>query len=214
MARFTHRVAWTPHALLALSLLAACGDEDTLFSDDGDVEICGLAGPGGRRYCIDVYEASRTDANESDPGIDDTGRARSLPDRLPWVNVTWAGAQAACAARGARLCDAEEWIDGCDGMVGDGGTVYTYGNTRTPEACIIGDGQTQPGGSKDTCMSTLGTFDQSGNAWEWTNQTAATAAARGGGYRSTQGHRCSDVRPSVSSTETDTDLGFRCCRSL
>ena len=191
-----------------------CGDESPLISNDGDMEICGLVRPDGQRYCIDMFEASRSDADDMSPGVDNAGPARSLPDRLPWVDVSWSAARAACEARDARLCETEEWVDACDGMTGAGGNTFTYGDTRNPELCTLDGLGVRISGSKDTCEATTGTFDQSGNVWEWSGNTVGAAAARGGGFRSSQTHRCADIRPSVAITEVDVDLGFRCCRPI
>ena len=201
-------------ALLAVISTSACGDDGGFFVNDPDEEICGLVRPDGREYCIDVYEASRPDADASSAGTNNDGPARSKAERQPWVNITWSAARLACEARGARLCEIEEWVDACDGVTGPGGSVYTYGNDLNAELCNLDGGGVDISGGKQTCTSTIGTFDQSGNVWEWTGGTAGTASARGGGFRSSRTHRCQDTRPSVGLDRIDVDLGFRCCRSL
>ena len=200
--------------LIGGALAAACSSDDPLIVEDNDDEICGLMRTDGQRYCIDVYEASRVDASDADPGIDDNGRARSLPDRLPWINVTWRAARGACEARNARLCEVDEWIDACDGTTGTGGTVYAYGDALDATLCNLDGGGVVISGSKNACVASTGTLDQSGNVWEWVGNTISTASARGGGFRSSQTHRCVDVRPAIMATEIDIDLGFRCCRSI
>ena len=203
----------TQICLCSALAVSACGEDAPISTTTTDEEICGLPRADGRTYCIDIYEASRRDATDTDPGDDDGGPARSLADRLPWVNVTWFTARAACAARGARLCDVDEWIDACDGLAGVGGSTYTYGDVRTPELCVLDGAGTRVSGSKATCVSMTGTLDQSGNVWEWVGDDTGSASARGGGFRSSQTHRCIDVRPSITVDELDVDLGFRCCRT-
>ena len=61
---------------------------------------------------IFAYEASRPDASRTNAGTIQT-HVCSRSDALPWTNVTYAGAQAACSNIGARLCSEEEWTLAC-----------------------------------------------------------------------------------------------------
>jgi len=68
------------------------------------------------------YEASRPAAGPGSGGTGVTnpsGKACSEPNRLPWTNVIYADAQAACNALGggARLCTETEWEQACRGPV-------------------------------------------------------------------------------------------------
>lgn len=186
-----------------------CSEDPTL--EVPDVEVC-LDRRDGAGYCIDVYEASREDADRTTPGVQDDGRARSLPDRLPWRNVTWGGARAACEANGKRLCALDEWVDACDGAVGDGGNTYVYGDTLDAPRCNTQGAGVAITGSLESCKATTNTYDQSGNLWEWTGGTMGAAAARGGGWRSSQTHRCVDALPGASPNDATEEIGFRCCR--
>lgn len=198
---------------LALALLAGCGDETSFEVEDP--EVCRTRRD-GVRYCVEVYEASREDATADAPGIDDTSPPRARPDRMPWVDITWFGAREACERKGKRLCDFDEWVDACDGVTGDGGTTYAYGDTRdeSNETCNTGTGAPEPTGGRDACESAEGTLDQSGNVWEWTGNTRGAATARGGGYRSTQTHACESTLQNISPDVGNAEVGFRCCRDL
>ncbi|MCB9650163.1 MAG: SUMF1/EgtB/PvdO family nonheme iron enzyme [Deltaproteobacteria bacterium] len=198
---------------LALTLLgvAACGEDPQLGLDDK--EVC-LTRRDGVRYCIELFEASRADANSQSAGVDDTTAPRSLSGRMPWTGLTWAAARAACELKGKRLCDFDEWIDACDGEVGDGGLTYTYGDTRDESnaTCNTGSGAAEPTGSREACESPTTTMDQSGNVWEWSGNTMGAASARGGGFRSTQTHQCASTLMDISPTTESPEVGFRCCR--
>ncbi len=196
--------------LVWLLVLAACGEDPEFVAPDK--EVCANRRD-GVRYCIDTYEAARADATAGLAGSDDLSPPKTQPSLVPWTNISWGEAKAACEKKGKRLCELDEWVDACDGVVGNDGTTYTYGDVLDPSRCNIGNGAAQAGGSVSTCQSLIGTYDQSGNVWEWTGNTAGAAAVRGGGWASTQTHRCTDVLPGASSTEKSAEIGFRCCRS-
>jgi formylglycine-generating enzyme required for sulfatase activity len=195
--------------LIAAVLFAACSDEAPL--ETPDKEVC-LTRRDGARYCIDVYEASRRDSTKTSQGDDVTSPPRSLEALMPWTQITWAAAKSACEGKGKRLCERDEWIDACDGVVGEPGQKYNYGEETMPELCNTEGTAAEPGGTKSTCKSTTGVFDQSGNVWEWSGNTAP--AARGGGWTSNVFHECKsgDDRVIFAPTDTENELGFRCCR--
>ncbi|NJK89199.1 MAG: formylglycine-generating enzyme family protein [Myxococcales bacterium] len=176
-------------------------------------QVC-IDGRDGEIYCIDRFEAARGDASASFAGTDGEA-AKTAANVLPWTNVEWADARAACEAVGRRLCTLEEWMDACDGVVGDGGTRFTYGDDADPSICVTDTQAPLPTGSRLGCVSGFGVFDLSGNVWEWTGTTLDTAEAVGGSFVNAQTHFCfanpagSPFRP----TETSERLGFRCCDS-
>jgi formylglycine-generating enzyme required for sulfatase activity len=197
--------------LSAILLFVACTGEPNL--DVPDREVC-LTGRNDHRFCIWTYEAQKKDATPSDEGLD-ASEARSIPERVPWTNITWDAAREACRAKSLRLCERDEWIDACDGIAGEAeGTIYTYGDDLDASRCNVSGTGKVASGSMANCMSSVEVFDLSGNVWEWTGNTLASAKARGGGWRSSQTHRCVDgdtqqlFDPSLESAE----VGFRCCR--
>ncbi len=66
---------------------------------------------GGGRQMMQ-YEASRPDSDSSGAGSVNT-LVCSKPDVVPWTDVTYPQAVAACAAVGARLCTETEWQHAC-----------------------------------------------------------------------------------------------------
>jgi formylglycine-generating enzyme required for sulfatase activity len=201
-------------ALLASAWAAGLGScsGDTPPLTRTEAEVC-LTNREGVRFCIDTYEASRDDATSSEQGKS-TAAPHSFSDVMPWTFVGWDGARMACAARRKRLCEADEWVDACKGVVGAmGGTRYTYGDQRSETICNVGGRSVEPTGTSTACKSAFGTFDQSGNVAEWTGNAAPDAAARGGSFRSSQAHGCMDTSLAIALTDTSTEVGFRCCRT-
>jgi formylglycine-generating enzyme required for sulfatase activity len=203
------RHAWV---VLLAAAGAACEEESNVAIQDE--EVC-IDGRDGIRYCIDVYEAARSDANASQAGNDDDGRPRSTPGRLPWTEVTWFEAQGICGRAGKRLCTEAEWLDACDGVVGTGGSTYTYGDALDEPSCNV-DGQgPEPGGTRSTCISAFDVFDLSGNVWEWIGPAAGDAVLVGGGFPSSREHRCTSRTDTLAARDpnlSSPEFGFRCCR--
>jgi len=93
--------------------------------------------------------------------------ACSVPDVRPSAWITLHQARRACQAHGKRLCTKAEWSVAC------GGTElleFTYGSSYEPEACntfSAGNEGSVQAGSMEDCLSPFGTYDMSGNLWEW-----------------------------------------------
>ncbi len=150
-------------------------------------------------------------------------------DRLEWdnqkgsnpvVNVRQSQAEALCAAKGKRLCTADEWERACKGPEG---RVYSYGDTYNAEKCG-GDASSDankdglgdtPTGMLDTCVSGWGVYDMSGGTREWTSTQDGSQArfkvVKGGKTGDPErGSRCA-YADSRNPDLTDRTLGFRCC---
>lgn len=195
----------------ALTLLACSDDPDFAVRED---EVC-FERRDGQRICVEVYEASRQDASGDVEGSSEAP-PRSTAGRRPWTNVTWMAAREACRAKGKRLCERDEWLDACDGGVGeDVGSTYPYGDTIDPTLCNVEGGGPIAGGTRATCVSAFGAFDMAGNVWEWTGNTTSSAVARGGSFRNSVLHSCGagDTPPQTFRIDQpNEEVGFRCCR--
>ena len=116
------------------------------FEPDADLGLCPPDMVPVGRSCIDVYEASRSDATAWFQGTAG-GAALSRPGVVPWhVNPMTAEAlvefEAACAAAGKRLCTPDEWAAACCGPGRSGcpsTSSYVYGDTFDRETCNIVD---------------------------------------------------------------------------
>src|SRR5688572_3289992 len=143
--------------LSAILLFVACsctGDPDLAVPDQ---EIC-LTGRNDRRYCIWKFEAQKKDATAATEGVDET-EARSIPERVPWTDLTWETAREACRAKSLRLCERDEWIDACDGAAGEmEGTMYTYGDELDATRCNVTTGAKVASGSMANCQSSFEVF--------------------------------------------------------
>jgi len=163
-------------------------------------------------FCIDRYEASRADATESDPGLDDTV-AVSKVGVLPWrLDDDNALAATACQAAGKRLCSSFEWELACRGPEM---ATYGYGNSYDGSICngidTFGADNVKllPTGDLKGCVNEWGVYDINGNLWEHVAQGDGTTV-RGGAYNcidSMSLHRCDYV----PATWVPSALGFRCC---
>lgn len=182
-------------------------------------------------FTMDKYEASRPDATASSPGSAEH-RACSEPGRMPWTNLTWMEAEAACIAAGKRLCTQAEWQYGCGGAAS---SLYPYGNTYDPLACNGYDFDrdcTAPNDNEeplstgfsyecpavaDTCVSADGVYDLSGNVKEWTGEAVPMGSNNrrvlGGAFNTVeQGLTCTYEFLVFDETIALPSVGFRCCQ--
>lgn len=190
-------------------------------------------------FMIFKYEATRPDATSLSAGIVSTGQPCSVPNRLPWTNVTKENAKQACEYANSRLCTVEEWEIACKGSVP---TTFPYGNTFDPDQCngkaYDIDGSTP--GNQDgpltvekptNCTSIWVTgggaseeiLNMSGNVKEWvvSNYISGTPTGyeiKGGAYDTPSvstfgvGLSCDYDLPAPTTTLQLPTLGFRCCK--
>lgn len=147
-------------------------------------------------FCIDKYEAypQNSDGSDATPpastGATDTliaagGKAGSALNKTVWVYIDQTEARTACSNAGKHLCTDEEWLAAANMQ----GQVYNLPATLSvsPYYCVVdsstycldnspGSGEAcQTGCNKNGCpsgcYSSEGVYDQTGNVWEWTNET-------------------------------------------
>ena len=173
------------------------------------------------------YEASRPDAVQNGMGAM-SSRACARSGVLPWTQVTWAQARAACMAvkdsqgSSMRLCEAAEWSDICavssvqDPIWSYANNPATY-NTMTCNGYDRGLGATWATGSGAQCYAKQANgnvYDMSGNVAEWTSTpvNGTYYKVRGGAFDNfALGTNCQFDFPIEQATYLSIDLGFRCC---
>jgi hypothetical protein len=162
--------------------LSACATDDPTASPDPERPV--YACPDGMigvpndapAVCVDTYEVVVRD-----------GIAVSVAGEIPTVAIAFVDARAACAATPALDADGDaydvkslvssaDWQDAGDGVVGDGGTLYPWGDAWQEGACATPSAtgevtldDLQPTGAYPDCRGAFGAYDQVGNAWEWTD---------------------------------------------
>ena len=180
-----------------------------------------------------IYEASRPDATDAAQGTID-GYACAQAGVLPWTNVTWGEAQAACQALGAGwdLCDESDWQNACEGAAS---CDWSYAASCTSSQPLTCNGEeydaSGAAGDQDALFPTAsGTFaecysvqsgggviyDLSGNVKEWTRTERGSPdvhAIRGGSYNNVEdGRRCDFDFTVGDDNFAFLNTGFRCCR--
>jgi hypothetical protein len=188
---------------------------------DPMVRVTRTVGGTSYDFYIYAYEAARPDATAGSPGAS-TARACSKAGVLPWTQVTFGEAEAACQAAGARLCSGEEWAVAC---TGPSSMVFPYGSTYQATACNGLDASTGAvvaTGTFSGCEGgDAGLFDMSGNVREWTTEKSGTTGGttprdiyvvRGGAYHTpAPGLTCGfDLSQAVEDVVLPA-VGFRCC---
>ena len=187
----------------------------------------------GSRFCIDRFEASYGDGALGDAmqGADDTDN--SLNDSTsaaasvnlgvkPANGVSWYQARALCENAGKRLCSRADWERACRGPQA---LIYPYGDSINDQACngFFNYPPDKPAvtGSLNTCASTCGAYDMSGNLEEWVfdavPRVPGTAPLvdrllRGGSFKSNSNAlACIGDEFHAPPGSSDVDRGFRCC---
>lgn len=181
------------------------------------------------------YEASRPDATTDAQG-NLSGRACSRQSVLPWTNLTYDEARAACQAADMDLCTEAQWRTACEDGTGNNICAWSFTASNNscgdlasnPDQCngeefdsdtstaMIDDDALLPTGSLTRCFSnTAGgpIFDLSGNAKEFTRaRSSGVNPLRGGSYNNVAaGLRCDFDFTVVNNAFKFQNVGFRCC---
>ena len=162
----------------------------------------------GTSVCIDRYEASEHPAK--------TAASRSM--ELPWINIGFDDAAAACEEPGSgkRICKASEWLAACEGLETK---AYPYGNDCEETYCnglYHHNGTRIETGSMPDCVGSVpGLFDMSGNLKEWVEGGDSRGCTVGGSYQSECSSLRCDSQDCLTPEDTQSDrIGFRCCLTL
>ncbi|MBU1220225.1 hypothetical protein KKF34_10135 [Myxococcota bacterium] len=157
--------------------------------------------------------------------------ACSVPDRIPWFNVTPIEVEQACAAIGGRACTTDEWKSVCHA---GSSCTYGYGTSCTSVAnasrfCNLGyyDFDSGEAGNQDGLLPTASPFldlcfaewgaedvyDITGNLREITKTSSTNFTLMGGSFMSAMetGATCDYDFYMVDNDFQLWDTGFRCC---
>jgi hypothetical protein len=185
----------------------------------------GLAAP----VYMYAYEASRPDATAASAGTS-VARACARAGVLPWSNVTYPEAVAACLAAGKRLCTEAEWQRACETSAAEA-CEYAFGETCStpkPDVCNTeehdGDASAAgdqnlalPAGALPMCHADWGDgariHDLTGNLREWTRAAApGQNPVRGGAFDTVlEGGACRFRFALFDDRFRYGNTGFRCC---
>lgn len=149
---------------------------------------------GGRTICMDVYEWPNREGE------------------FPRAFSNWKQAGDSCKSAGKRLCTLDEWQSACRGP--DDAT-YPYGAKYNENHCPAKESTPARAGRFPACRSYYGTYDMTGNLWEWTATQSKDHEdfylVAGGNWSSGNEGTCSLSKYSFYPNVGYAFVGFRCC---
>jgi len=164
----------------------------------------GLCPPGtapfdhqGREACMDIYEWPNRE------------------DALPQTRVSLKEAMDSCARAEKRLCSLDEWQSVCSGPEK---AHYPYASRYDERYCATQQAGPERSGHMPACRSYYGTYDMTGNLWEWTSTPYPDREGfhwvAGGNWEAGDQATCRFSRYSFYPQNRFSMVGFRCCQDI
>ncbi len=198
-------------------------DEPLTFRRNTTLWIAGVRGDGTRLDPLRVdyvIDRNRGHCPEDMVSFESDGQEICM-DKFEWPNredaapqafVTWQEAKDSCARVGKRLCSLAEWQTVC---MGPEQARYPYAARYDERYCPAKEGAPVRSGHFPVCRSYYGSYDMTGNLWEW---TATPHPEREGFYQVAGGNwsagdqaTCKFTRYSFYPQNRFPMVGFRCC---
>lgn len=153
----------------------------------------------------------------------------------PWIVATYMESAAICKREGKRLCTESEWTFACEG---EDASPYPGSFERSGAACVTDQDwrefdstafynrtsekaerevdrlwQGEASGSRESCRSSFGVYDMTGNVDEWTTSVRKTGyrSVLKGGYWGPVRARCRPATRAHDEHFVAYQQGFRCC---
>jgi hypothetical protein len=183
-------------------------------------------------FCIDRFEMSNLEyeaANVDPLRTDSTRPSFSNKSTTPATEVTLEQAFTACGNLGKRLCYADEWqaaVSGYRNWPYPYGAVYDSSKCHTEEGDFSSSWEADSVGAWDSCVSTYGVYDLSGNVAEWIHADKNTPLPYkwvnqvqyyffiGGYWQSRQNSSIFSIDSLVPDNgDFRFNIGFRCCKN-
>lgn len=198
-------------------------DEPLTFRRNTTLWMAGVRGDGTRLEPIRIdYVIERDKGHcKSDMVAFELNEQEICMDKFEWPNredeppqafVSWREAQDSCTRAGKRLCSLEEWQSVC---MGPEHARYPYAARYDERYCPAKEAGPARSGHFPVCRSYYGSFDMTGNLWEWTSTPHPTREGfyqvAGGNWEAGDQGSCKFTRYSFYPQNRFPMVGFRCC---
>jgi Sulfatase-modifying factor enzyme 1 len=136
-------------------------------------------------------------------------------DATPQAFVSWREANDSCRNAGKRLCTLGEWQGIC---AGPEAARYPYAARYDERHCPAKEPGPARSGHFPVCRSYFGTYDMTGNLWEWTStphpEREGFFMVAGGNWDAGDQATCAFTRYSFYPQNRFPMVGFRCCADV
>jgi Sulfatase-modifying factor enzyme 1 len=201
-------------------------DTPLTFRRNTKLWLAGVREDGLRLPAIAIDYVIERDAGRCPAGMVPIGteQNQACMDRYEWPNredaapqafVSWREANDACRNAGKRLCSLGEWQGTC---AGPEAARYPYAARYDERHCPAKEPGPARSGHFPVCRSYYGTYDMTGNLWEWTStphpEREGFFMVAGGNWDAGDQATCAFTRYSFYPQNRFPMVGFRCCADV